>query len=104
MEDKKITKRELIDRVYKKYTENTFINKSEVSAIVELTCELLKKAIINGEGFELRGLMNGKKQWSAQRLGLNVSTREKITIPARFSYKVRVSKQLEEQMNEKIRG
>ncbi|CFW93378.1 putative DNA-binding protein HU [endosymbiont DhMRE of Dentiscutata heterogama] len=92
-----VSKEILIERVKDK---NDNINKQDVKNIINDFLEEINKALIKGEEVKLVGHFAFKTVMTKEKQGINLKTKEKITIPAKRVPKIKFSPNLKKEIAE----
>ena len=92
-----ISRRELIETIVTRATSG--ITKRQAEEFTNVASEIIESAVSEGEEVNLFGLAKIKVVARAERQGVNPSTGERITIPAKNQVKIKPLKKLTEAAN-----
>lgn len=92
---KTITKADIIERVY----ENLGGSKQECARLVELSLELIRQALENGENVKISGFGKFNLRNKRSRPGRNPRNKQEIMITPRRVVTFKASRLLKDQMN-----
>ena len=90
-----MNKTQLIETV----ADKTGLAKKDAKNVVETVFETIAETLSKGEDVNIHGFANFVIATRAERIGINPSTKEKITIPASKYVKLKVAKPLKEAIN-----
>lgn len=79
---------------------NTTLSRSQAIAATDSVVEAISNSLIKGESIFIRGFATIKAITSAEKKARNISAGIVVTIPARSSAKLVLSKELKERMND----
>jgi nucleoid DNA-binding protein len=92
-----MNKEELIKRVCKK---NKQLKSEDVNNVINVSLDVIKEAMLSNEKILLSGLFSLVPYVMKERTGRNIKTGEKIPIPQKKNYSIRISRNLKQQMND----
>jgi nucleoid DNA-binding protein len=86
-----LTKKEIIEAVYRR----TQVSRADVGAMLDITLEVMAKAILDGRNIELRNFGVFEQQVRKSRVGRNPNRpADTVIIPERKTVKFRAGKNL----------
>ena len=77
-----------------------FLTKAEAERKLDVLLEIITETVANGEEVRLSGFGTFSRVEKSERQGVNPSTQEKITIPAKKVVKFKVAKALADKVNQ----
>ena len=89
-------RQDIIDQVVRK----TELTSREATQAVEAVIAVFEESIVKGESIYLRGFATFKQVVKKEKKGQNIKGGYTVTIPARRSVKLILSKELKDKMND----
>ena len=88
------------DLICKVCERNKQVKKEDVRSVIDATIDTIKEAMVSKEQILLKGLFSLNSYKTKARTGYNFKTKEKVLIPERKNYSIRISRNLKQQMND----
>lgn len=95
-----VSKKTLVDRIHeKKVVQKHSLTKNEIELVINDFLIELKHSLIQGEEIRIPSYFSLKTAITKERVGMNLQTKAKMTIPAKKVPKIVFSKDLKEAVN-----
>lgn len=92
-----MSKKDLICKVCEKCKQ---VKKEDVKSVIDATIDTIKDAMVSNEQILLKGLFSLNPCKTKARTGYNFKTKEKVLIPERKNYSVKISRSLIKKLND----
>lgn len=88
------------DLIYKVCENCKHVKKEDVRSVIDATIDTIKEAMVSNEQILLKGLFSLNPCKTKARTGYNFKTKEKVLIPERKNYSMKISRSLIKQIND----
>jgi len=96
-----VSKKTLTDRISEQIGKRNNLTKSQIEAVLTEYLEQTKQALVKGEEIRLPGYFSLKTTITKARMGMNLQTKKKMTLPAKRVPKVKFSEDLKKEISKK---
>lgn len=88
------------DLIIKVCERSKHVKKEDVKSVIDATIDTIKEAMVSNEQILLKGLFSLNPCKTKARTGYNFKTKEKVLIPERKNYSMKISRSLIKKIND----